>query len=90
MSILLVEYRVEDFAGWKAVFDQDPMGRRANGATGHRIYQDPNDPNHLMLSLEFLSDEKAKTFRKALEPVWDVSGAGQSWILQEAEAATYR
>jgi hypothetical protein len=89
MSTLLIEYRVEDFAGWKAVFDQDPMGRRANRVTGHRIYRDSDDPNHLMLSLEFPSDEDAKKFRKVLEPVWGVSGAAGSWVLHETEAATY-
>jgi hypothetical protein len=38
--------------------------------TRHWIYQDCEDPNHLMLSLEFPSAEQAKVFRKALEPVW--------------------
>jgi hypothetical protein len=42
-----------------------------------------------VVSLEFSSGEAADTFRKALQPVWDVSGAGQAWVLQEAEAATY-
>jgi hypothetical protein len=41
-----------------------------------------------MLSLEFRSAEAAKTFRKALEPAWEVSGAGQAWVLGQAEAAT--
>jgi hypothetical protein len=42
-----------------------------------------------MLSLEFPSADQAEAFRSALQPVWDVSGAGQAWILHEAEAATY-
>jgi hypothetical protein len=33
MTMLLIEYRVADFAGWKAVFDQDPMGRKPHGVT---------------------------------------------------------
>jgi len=54
----------------EAIFDRDPVGRAPHGVTRHWIYQDCEDPNHLMLSLEFPSAEQAKVFRKALEPVW--------------------
>jgi hypothetical protein len=37
--------------------------------TRHWIYQDCEDPNHLMLRLEFPSAEQAKVFGKALEPL---------------------
>lgn len=89
MAMLLIDYRVVDFAGWKAVFDQDPMGRKPHGVTRHWLYRDAEDPNHLILSLEFPSADQATTFRNLLQPVWEVSGAGQAWVLQEAEAATY-
>jgi hypothetical protein len=84
MTILLIEYRVGDFRQWKTVFDQDPMGRNQHGVVRHCIYQDLDDPNHLMLSLEFPSAEQAKTFRDALQPVWKVSGAVQASALEEA------
>lgn len=89
MTVLLVEYHVLDYAGWKAVFDQDPMGRRPHGVSGHRIYRDADDPNHLMLSLEFGSVEQARAFADQLQPVWEVSGAGRAWVLRQAESATY-
>lgn len=91
MAILLIEYRVVDFDGWKAVFDRDPMGRGPHGVTRHWLYRDAGDPNHLMLSLEFPSADQAKSFldEPAFQQVWDRSGAGQAWILQEAESATY-
>jgi hypothetical protein len=41
-----------------------------------------------MVSLEFPSAQEAKTFRKALQPVWEVSGARQAWVLEQAAAAT--
>jgi hypothetical protein len=84
MTILMIEYRVDDFREWKAVFDQDPMGRNRHGVVRHWIYQDSDDANHLMLSLEFPSAEQAKIFRDTLQPVWEVSGAMQAWVLQEA------
>jgi hypothetical protein len=93
VAILLIEYRLASFdggfAGWKAVFDRDPMGRKPHGVTHHWLYRDAEDPDHLMLSLEFPSADQAKTFLDLLQPMWDVSGATQSWVLHEAEAATY-
>jgi hypothetical protein len=60
----LIEYRVEDDVGWRAIFDQDPVGREQHGVTRHWIYQDSEDPNPIMLSLEFSSAEEAKTLQE--------------------------
>lgn len=91
MTILLIEYRVADFAGWKRVFDQDPLGRAHHGVTSHTLYRDPGDPGHFLLSMAFRSVDEAKRFRDlpAFQQVWEVSGAGASWVVEEAEAATY-
>ena len=53
MTILMIEYHVEDFNRWKAVFDSDPMDRTSYGVVKHWIYRDPDDPNHHMLGMEF-------------------------------------
>jgi hypothetical protein len=94
--MLMIEYKlpssaVPDFADWKQVFDTDPVGRKARGATRHWIYQDPNDPNHFLLSIQFRSVEEADGFRNqpVLRRSWEVSGAGQAWVLEETEAVTY-
>lgn len=70
MPVLLIDYRVQDVVGWRAIFDQDPVGRAQQGVTRHWLYQDCEDPNHLMLSLEFPSAQEAKVSARALEPVW--------------------
>jgi hypothetical protein len=67
MAILLVEYRTPDFEGWKEVFDRDPMDRQGSGVTRHWIYRDADDPNHVILSLEFASAQAARTFLDLLE-----------------------
>lgn len=36
MTILLIEYRFGDFPQWKAVFDQDPIGRSRHGVVRPR------------------------------------------------------
>jgi hypothetical protein len=85
MTILLIEYRVTDFDQWKAFFDQDPMGRSGHGVTSQHVYRDAGDPDHVMLSLEFRSAGPAEAFRRVLQPVWEVSGARQAWVLEEVE-----
>jgi hypothetical protein len=87
MTILMIDYHVEDFNRWKAVFDSDPMDRTSHGVVKHWIYRDPDDPNHHMLGMEFVGAEQTKAFRQALAPMWEVSGAGQAWILEQVEQA---
>ena len=76
MTILLVEYRVDDVAGWQAVFDADPMDRAADGVTRHWIDRDADDPNHLMVGMKFATREQAQAFREALAPVWQTPAPG--------------
>ena len=87
MTILMIEYDVEDFNPWKAVFDSDPLDRTSYGVVKHWIYRDPDDPNHHMLGMEFATAQQAKEFRAALAPMSEVSGAGQAWILEQVEEA---
>jgi uncharacterized protein len=87
-SILLIDYRVETFADWKAVFDADPMDRAAHGVDRYWIHRDPDDPSHHLLGMAFATLQQARAFREAMAPVWDVSGAAQYWILQETDAAS--
>ena len=87
MTILMIEYHVEDFNRWKALFDSDPMDRTSYGVVKHWIYGDPDDPNHHMLGMEFATAEQAKEFREALAPTWEVSGAGRAWNLEQVEEA---
>jgi hypothetical protein len=89
VAILLIEYRTPDFPRWKDVFDRDPMDRRGSGATRHWIYRDADDPEHVILSLEFPTAQGARTFLDALEPVRDVSGVVRASVLEEADAAAY-
>jgi uncharacterized protein len=87
MTTLMIDYHVEDFDGWKAVFDKDPMDRTSHGVVKHWIYRDPDDPSHHVLGMDFAGVGQAKAFRQALAPMWEISGAGQAWILEQVERA---
>jgi hypothetical protein len=43
-----------------------------------------------MISLEFRSDAEVNTFRQLLQPVWEDSGAGQAWLLHDAEGRSIK
>jgi hypothetical protein len=65
------------------------MDRGAHGVSRHWIYQDAEDPSHVLLNLEFQTVDEANAFLKALEPVGEVSGVAEASVLREAEATTY-
>jgi hypothetical protein len=96
MTLLMIEYRlpteaVSDYADWKKVFDTDPVGRKSHGATSHSIHRNHDDGNHFMVGIEFGTAEEAESFlnEPMLKHSWENSGAGRSWLLDEAEAITY-
>ena len=70
MLILRVEHRVPDFLAWKKLFDSDPTGRERSGVRRYRIFRSMDDPNFVMVDLEFDSVNKAEAFRAALRNLW--------------------
>lgn len=93
MAILLIENRVPDFETWKQIFDSDPVGRKPHGVTRHWIYRQADDPNAVVVSLEFPSTDQAREFlnEPALQKAWKEAGAEQpqARVLEETESASY-
>lgn len=92
MARLMIEYTVDDWDGWKALFDQDPLRRRSHGAMGHEILHVTGDPHRFLVAIDFDSAEHAQAFRNLaqVQGLWHKSGAGQSWILERSERKTYQ
>ncbi len=97
MPILQLEHQVSDFAVWKQAFDRDPLNRKASGVRWHRIAQPVDDPNYIVLDLEFGSVGEAEAFLAALhEKVWRTREASpalgstpQTRILESVESEEY-
>lgn len=49
--------KVEDFAKWKSVFDEDPLDRGSSGSKGGFVFRSADDPNEVMLLLEWDEDK---------------------------------
>ena len=95
MPILQIDHRVRDYDAWKRAFDGDPVGRQQGGVRGYRIARLANDPNHVVIDLEFDDAEAAEAFGGKLRQLWDRVGddlgleGPQARVLEQVESNTY-
>jgi len=59
MHVLQIEHPIRDFDTWKAAFDRFSDKRRHSGVRRHEIFQPTDDPNYVVLDLEFESEAEA-------------------------------
>ncbi|MFN8177804.1 MAG: hypothetical protein U0167_07750 [bacterium] len=70
MTILQIEHPVPDFDSWKKAFDSDPAHRRKNGVRRYRVMRSVENPNYVLVDLEFDSTPEAEAFRTVLQSLW--------------------
>ena len=70
MPVLRIEHPVPDFDGWKAAFDRDPVGRQRSGVRRYRVLRSIDDPNYVLIDLEFDSKGEAEALLAATREVW--------------------
>jgi hypothetical protein len=94
MPILHIEHQVADFNSWKRnAFDPDPLGRARSGVRSHRITRNTDDPNHVMIELEFASMPEAEAMQVALRNLWRNPlaqiGSPTAQLIETVEAKQY-
>jgi hypothetical protein len=94
MPILRIEHPVPSYDGWKAAFDSDPVGRERSGVRRYQVLRPMDDPNYVMIDLEFDSKEEAEALLAAMRQVWSrVEGSimtnPQARIVEVAETREY-
>ena len=70
MYILRIEHPVPNYAGWKQAFDSDPVGREKSGVRRYQILRPVDDPNYVMIDLEFDTAGQAEALLAAMRIVW--------------------
>jgi len=70
MYILRIEHPVLDFDGWKKAFDSDPVGREKSGVRRYQILRPIDNPNFVMIDLEFDTVRQAEALLAAMRVVW--------------------
>jgi len=72
MATLHIEHPIKDFLTWKAAFDRFADNRKQAGVAVERIQQPHDDPNYILVQLDFPSVEQAMKFQTFLETrVWN-------------------
>jgi hypothetical protein len=95
MAILQIEHAVRDFDAWKTVFDSDPVGREQGGVRRYRILRPTDDPEYVVVDLEFDTGGEAETFSAALRNLWRRAEADgllespRARIVEEVESKEY-
>ena len=70
MYMLRIEHPVPNFEGWKKAFDSDPSGREKSGVRRYQILRSIDDPNYVMIDLEFDTASQAEALLAAMRVVW--------------------
>ena len=70
MPILHIEHRVPDYDRWKESFDSDPVRREESGVRRYWILRGTDDPNLVIIDLEFDSTREAEVLLAALRELW--------------------
>ena len=94
MPILRIEHKVPNFDGWKKAFESDPAGRQKSGVRRYRIYRPLDDPNYVIIDLEFDNLNDAQAMLADLRKLWNkVEGTvmvnPQTQMLDIVESVTY-
>ena len=95
MYMLRIEHPVLNFDGWKKAFDSDPVGREKSGVRRYQILRSVDDPNYVMIDLEFDTASQAEALLAAMRVVWGrVEGTimmnPQARIVEAVETKEYR
>lgn len=65
MTHVLVRHRVEDYLTWKASFDSNAPARRAAGCLGTTVFHASDDPDNVVVLLEWDELHNAQQFARS-------------------------
>jgi heme-degrading monooxygenase HmoA len=94
MSYILVQHSVEDYARWKAAFDENGAARQAGGSKGAFVLRNAEDPNQVTVMLEWDGLDRARAFassdelREAMQRA-GVTGPPNVYFLEEADRPSF-
>lgn len=94
MSILRIEHPVPDYDAWKQAFDGDPVGREQAGVRRYQVFRAVDDPDFVMIDLEFDTPTEAEALLASMRRIWErVSGTiisdPHARIVQTVETKEY-
>lgn len=90
MPYVLVRHKIEDYAKWRPVFDDDAKDRRAGGSQGGQLFRNAHDPNEILVIFEWDTMDKAQKFVESPQLAAKMQQAGVTdrpdvYFLEEVE-----
>jgi len=70
MYKLCIEHPVPSYEKWKQAFDSDPVGREKMRVRRYQILRPVDNPNYVMIQLEFDTANDADALLNAMRAVW--------------------
>jgi len=67
MAYVLIEHRVADYETFKEVYQDDADRRRRFGSLGGHVFRAGDDPQNVIILLEWDTAERARDFATSLE-----------------------
>jgi hypothetical protein len=95
MPTVRIEHEIHDYDAWKAAFDRDPADRRGSGVLGYRVLRPIDDPNFILIDLDFATRVEAERFLDVMRRIWRspqaapaLRGAPRTRIAEAVETAS--
>jgi hypothetical protein len=83
MTTVHVQNKVRDFDAWKANFDKYEDFRAGEGVQAYRVSCGLDDPENVIVDLEFADDTAAKAFLPKLAKIMDSPQAHDQVVTHE-------
>ena len=83
MPVVRIEHSVPSFDKWKQAFDRDPADRKGSGVRRYRVLRLNDDPNYVMIDLEFDTGGEAEAFLQKMQRIWEGPAKG---VMQNPQA----
>ncbi len=65
MPYILVRHKVQDYARWRPLYDEHGSPRKAVGCKGTQVFRSADDPNEIIILLEWDDLAKARRFTQS-------------------------
>ncbi|MBX3241368.1 MAG: hypothetical protein KIT80_17795 [Chitinophagaceae bacterium] len=70
MTTLRIEHKISNYNGWKMAFDSDPINRKKSGVNRYRIYRPMDNPDFVIIELDFDNIEQAQATQTSLKQIF--------------------
>jgi hypothetical protein len=70
MYMLRIEHPVPSYERWKNAFDSDPVDRARSGVRRYQVSRPVDNPNYVLIDLEFDTASQAEALLDAMRTVW--------------------